>query len=273
MTAHSSIGASSMERWAACPGSVYLSRGVPNESSKYAELGTAAHAVADIALSKFGVRVSLSSWVGNTIPYDDHGVAKEILLTSNMAGYLQVYLDFIHSRLLEASDPKPGDMHVEHKFDMSRLHPGLYGTADCVLWNPNTENVSVVDLKYGSGKAVKVEGNPQLRYYALGAVLSLYPKAKAVETVIVQPRCKHKDGPIRQEVITPFELLEWAGDLKSAAQAVDNAVDDALSTPEDEWVERYISPGAHCFFCPARRANKCPVKEKESLTSAILDFE
>lgn len=41
--AHSKIGASSMKRWAACPGSVKLSEGIESRSSVFAEEGAKAH--------------------------------------------------------------------------------------------------------------------------------------------------------------------------------------------------------------------------------------
>lgn len=43
LPAHSKIGASSMKRWAACPGSVKLSEGIESRSSVFAEEGTKAH--------------------------------------------------------------------------------------------------------------------------------------------------------------------------------------------------------------------------------------
>jgi len=50
MAVHSEFGASSAYRWMACPGSVSMSRGVPNTSSVYAEEGTAAHEMGELAI-------------------------------------------------------------------------------------------------------------------------------------------------------------------------------------------------------------------------------
>jgi hypothetical protein len=51
MSGHSRIGASSMHRWATCPGSVRLSKDMPNISSSYAEEGTRAHELAELILT------------------------------------------------------------------------------------------------------------------------------------------------------------------------------------------------------------------------------
>jgi hypothetical protein len=58
MSAHSKIGASSMHRWASCPGSVRLSKDMPNTSSKYAEEGTMAHELAEKLLTNQEVDLS-----------------------------------------------------------------------------------------------------------------------------------------------------------------------------------------------------------------------
>jgi hypothetical protein len=49
--AHSPLGASSMERWQNCPGSIRLSRGIPNTESVYAQEGTKAHELAERILT------------------------------------------------------------------------------------------------------------------------------------------------------------------------------------------------------------------------------
>ena len=41
------LSPSSAQRWTECPASVVLARGVPSESSVFAEAGTAGHAVAE----------------------------------------------------------------------------------------------------------------------------------------------------------------------------------------------------------------------------------
>src|ERR1700750_2753441 len=45
--AHAELGPSSAKRWMTCPGSVRMSRGLENKSSRYAEEGTEAHALAE----------------------------------------------------------------------------------------------------------------------------------------------------------------------------------------------------------------------------------
>lgn len=52
MSAHAQLGPSGASRWMACPGSVRLSAGLPDESSPFAEEGTKAHELAEICLKQ-----------------------------------------------------------------------------------------------------------------------------------------------------------------------------------------------------------------------------
>lgn len=51
MSKHALLSPSSAHRWCNCPGSVALTKDLPNVSSPYAEEGTRAHRLAELALA------------------------------------------------------------------------------------------------------------------------------------------------------------------------------------------------------------------------------
>ena len=140
---------------------------------------------------------------------------------------------------------------------MSQLYPGLFGTADAVIYKRNTKTLVVVDYKHGQGIPVEVENNPQLQYYALGALLSFNEPCETVESVIVQPRCQHPDGPIRKWSQPSFKLLDFSADLVKFAEATEKP-------------DAPLVPGGHCHFCPA--AGMCPSVHSKALALAQTEF-
>jgi hypothetical protein len=173
----------------ACPGSIRLSDGIPDQPSPYAEEGTAAHAEA--------ARCILEQR-GSPDPA------------------IQLHIDTVLSLI------EPGDtLLVEHRVDLGPLRPpvAMFGTADAIVIKPRRRQLHVVDLKYGVGVQVEAENNPQTRYYGLGALLALPIDVvvDTVELVIVQPRLPHPAGLVRHEILTALELLAWGRELLAAA--------------------------------------------------------
>lgn len=179
MSAHSRIGASSMSRWSKCPASVRLSKDMPNTSSAYAEEGTRAHELAEYVLTNKRWPINVES--------------------DEMLDAVQVYVDFIDTGICYSNkdgfQSRPTWMKVEEKFHLKELHPDLFGTSDCTLYFEEEKLLMVIDYKHGQGLAVEAENNPQLMYYALGALMKTKAACSHVEMVIVQPRCFHPDGP------------------------------------------------------------------------------
>lgn len=228
---HSKIGASSMHRWAACPASVRMSEGIESRSSVYAEEGTIAHNYAATALES------------NEIP-------------KGMEPEMQAAVEMYYS-VVTADSPEERKIYIEHKFDLSTIHPGLYGTADCVVFDPKQKLLRVYDFKYGAGHAVEVENNQQLMYYGLGALLSTNFPCREVELVIVQPRCPHPSGAVRRWRFRSVELIDFAADLKMYAQRTEDP-------------DAPLSAGDHCKFCPA--AGICPEIHSAALVMAKEQF-
>lgn len=229
-TAHSKIGASSMDRWSACPGSVKLSEGIPSISSSYAEEGTLAHSLA-------------ADWLANGI--------KPSFVDNDMHDAVAVYVDYI------APKQATHTVYLEHRFDLSSVHPGCFGTADAVAWDPTTKHLEVIDYKHGAGVYVPAVENPQLRYYGLGALLDLKLPAKTITVTIVQPRYEAHEGPIRSETLDVLDMLDFLADLKQYAAAT-----EAPDAP--------LVPGEHCRWCPAARI--CPELGKQANEVAKMEF-
>ena len=236
-TVHSELGASSYSRWKECPGSVALSRGIEKKSSIYAEEGTLAHDVAAVLLA-------------NQTPHPEP--------SEEMMEAVQVYLDYIES----LRSQKPDFEAIEQKFDLSQLHPKLFGTGDYVCYFAETKTLHVVDYKHGAGVAVEVVekendgtevGNEQLMYYGVGALYqNNFPIRKLVLTV-VQPRCYHDKGPIRSWETNPANIMEYEATL----------VEDAVKTEQSN---APLKTGDHCRWCAAQAI--CPAKQKQAIEVA-----
>lgn len=237
--AHSPIGASQMYRWAACPGSVRLCATAPGRSSLYADEGTLAHAVAAHCLLREEDPRRIRRFDGKDLPED-------------MGEAVHSYVDLVRR------DRAAGyELRVEVPFDLAKLHPGLYGTSDAVLWHPLLRRLKVYDYKHGAGVPVEVKDNPQLWYYALGALSGTKLPALQVELVIVQPRCTHADGPVRSQIVEPLALLEFRADLVDYAKKTE-APDAPLVT------------GDHCRWCSA--AALCPALREKAQQAAKMEF-
>lgn len=243
---HSPIGASGMYRWAVCPGSVRLCKDLPRRTSVYAEEGTEAHALAAAILKD-----------------------QTIDAPAEMFEAVSVYT--YHCQELSLAAGAGSRYFVEHEFDLSFLHPDLWGTADFVLWDPESRILYVRDYKHGAGILVEVSeehgatteeeavevDNPQLMYYALGALLTLKFPALWVDIGIVQPRCPHPDGPIRTKRIHVTEFVDFAAHLVERAKATTDP-------------NAMLVAGDHCRFCPA--AGICPELRRCAQELAKIEF-
>lgn len=237
--AHSELGASGMHRWRNCPGSVKLSRGVPNVSSRFAEEGTEAHDLAKRILEARG----LGRPEPDTFEYEEE-----------MLDMVGVYVDHI----VELGQEDGAIQLFEHRFDLSSIFPGCFGTADGVTYYPGQRLLIVTDLKYGAGILVDVKDNPQLKYYALGAMISTGWDVMKVRLEICQPRTWMGE-PVTSYELDAFDLWEFADEIREAA----------LRTQLEE---TQLTMGDWCRFCPSAAAGICPIIKKElvALPTATL---
>lgn len=124
----------------------------------------------------------------------------------------------------------------EQYIQIPRILQGFGGTPDAWAYNPDTKTLYVSDLKFGF-RFVEVWENWQLICYACGLIdlLGLSWDDTNIVFTIVQPRSRHKDGPIRTWKTTAQEILPFVMTLAAAAVAA----------------IRYV-PNPGCFDCPGR---------------------
>lgn len=236
---HAELSPSSAHRWINCPASVRLSAGIAKTTSKYAEAGRLAHAIAELKARKRFTPMSKRTYQARIKQLQD-----DPFYDPGMEAGTDAYVDELeaHAMTFQAAPftaletPVPIGLYTgETKEDGS---PAT-GTADCiqiaegVLW--------INDYKNGTGVAVDAGHNPQMMTYALGAMALYAPvygnTLHTVKMTIIQPNL---GAPSTWETGADA-LLEWGrGVLTPAAE---KAVSDDPGDPR---------PGDWCKFCPAR---------------------
>lgn len=262
-TIHSPLGASSMHRWAKCPGSINLIKelNLKPVTSSYAEEGTLAHGY---------LKYALLGLAPLTLIPEENGMREAIAFA----------LDCLRSEIAETyeqqgdfSFKQTGFSEVECSFSLEHIHPGCHGTADVVIYQRRSETLVVADYKHGMGHIVEVDNNPQLLTYALGAYLNLSRllsknnsegsktlRIKKIRLQIIQPRADHASGNrIRSFDTTPFELIDFAGSFRAYALATHEH--NAPLVPGEE----------QCGFCPVKAF--CPGLRSVAMKEALTVFE
>ncbi len=230
---HATLSASGSSRWMVCPGSVREEAKHPKqESSAAAQWGTDCH-----ELSERILRVHLG---GNDGPDAEECALFIQQLVEQYgetdAAEIRETADQYVNYVLNIEADTGGLLLVEHQFDLSWLHPDMFGTNDAICISDDC--LHVIDLKGGKGILVEAERNTQLLYYALGAHHDfgfLYGYSK-VRLHIVQPRKYNYDS----WELSVSELEQWAGELKAAAVATEDP--NAPLVPGDK----------QCTFCRAK---------------------
>ena len=240
--AHSVLSASGAHRWMDCPPSALLEQQFPNETSVFAEEGTAAH---DLAEHKLKKALKMRSKKPTSRFHSDE-----------MDEMTDLYVEYCLGIIEKAKeDCQDLQILIEQKLDFTDYVPEGFGTGDLVVVGSGT--LHVIDLKYGRGVVVSADKNPQMMLYALGA-LSLFEMLYDIEKVsmtIIQPRV---DNFSTYEV-TVDELLTWAEqELKPKALLASNG-------------DGEFCAGDHCRFCRAR--NQCRARAVKNLELLKYEFQ
>lgn len=238
---HSIYSASGAHRWMACPPSALLEQQFPNETSSFAEEGTAAH---DLAEHKLKKALKMRSRKPNS-KYQ----------TDEMDEMTDLYVEYCLEVIEKAKEScKDLQILIEQKLDFSDYVPEGFGTGDLVIVGTGT--LHVIDLKYGRGVIVSAERNPQMMLYALGA-LSLFEMLYDIDKVsmtIIQPRVDN----FSTYELSVDELLTWAEEeLKPKALLASQG-------------EGEFCAGEHCRFCRAR--NQCRARTLKNLELLKYEF-
>lgn len=279
---HSSVGASSCERWWNCPGSnALMAKLPPAPPTKYAAEGTVAHALCEEVLYNkvhYNAKWDATNFIGEVYEADDF----QFKVTEEMAEAVNLYVNTILEdakriecnlrktiQLEEINKDSWKDLdkatqeriysnwvNIEQGFELKDVDVEARGTNDASIFVPG-ETLIVYDFKYGAGIPVEAQENKQMLYYAIGAAGDKLMDYKTIELVIVQPRANHPLGPVRRWVTTPEYVAQFKRDL-------------AVHIAETRKPNAKTKAGKWCRFCTAKVI--CPAMRDKSYELAKIDF-
>lgn len=198
MTKHALLSPSGFKALMICPAKPAMELGLPDTESEYSKEGTRAHELAAWALA---TGEPLGDFAGAFRP------------DVEMIEAVQVYVDLVRD---VGKDVPMLWVEQEVPIDHITGEVGATGTADAIIYDPETGELTVIDLKYGRGVEVSAVGNPQLMLYALGAMKLHGITPKHVTVIISQPRVSHTAS---FDSISADALVEWGyGTAQDAAR-------------------------------------------------------
>ncbi|MDY7579377.1 DUF2800 domain-containing protein [Herbaspirillum sp. RTI4] len=171
MSGHAFLSPSGAPAWLRCHAKVWREKGLPDDSSEFADEGIAAHFLRDVCLTDgFDTKHFLGRWIavtpigGTWMTTAGHSAAPNFQADADMCREVQKSIDVIRSLT------KGGQLHPEQKLSISFItgEEDATGTADTVIEQP--KELIVDDLKYGMGVPVYAEDNEQLLIYGAAAL-------------------------------------------------------------------------------------------------------
>jgi predicted RecB family nuclease len=152
-------------------------------------------------------------------------------------------------------------IRIEHRLAFDERME-MFGTADFIVTGlmDGIPTGMIVDLKYGKGKKVKTEENPQLAFYAVALKLNSKKALKRVIVQIVQPRMDYE--PVAVE-FSEDDLNRWREKLTLGAE-------QALWMASKHKEPKYTQ-GSWCWFCPAKSI--CPEVQRKVDEQVLSMFD
>jgi len=240
--AHAPLSPSAAERWLACPGSAVLNENAPRKTSIDAATGSAAHLVAASKL----MTVDATSAHGDLIVLEGF----EIPVDQEMEDATDAYVRYVKAL--------GGWLRIEQRVSLEWLVPGVWGTADAVALDVAAQRLHVVDLKYGRGIRVPVEGNWQMLIYGMAALgQNNWADVQEIVLHVYQPRI----GNVESWTVKVDDLQPWKDKLVHGVNAIRAAM-------EDPW--QFTAAGDHCKFC--QQAAQCSTLRKHATQIAVQSF-
>lgn len=234
---HSKYSASGAERYFNCQGSVALSEGLPDKSSKWSLEGQRAHEVLE------GVLTSAIT-------------GKSVLIDRTAPKEMREYALHAASKILGVHRKAPkSDIMVETRIELPFIHTDMFGTFDSAVLD-HFRTLHVFDYKYGAGHAVSPIENLQMIFYGLGLAARYDWNFKRVRLWVIQPRIKGYDGPLYWEI----GILDLKRYVKVFKQAVARV---------ERFPNRFVE-GQWCHWCKAKTI--CPLKQGQKLEKAKMAF-
>ena len=179
-----------------------------------------------------------------------------VVLTDEMCEGAELFYDTV-------MEDHRGPHHVELRIDIPRVHLSNWGTPDLFNWGttvagrglPEEMVLRIYDYKFGHGYVDEFE-NWQLIDYAAG-LIGDDDTHVTVQLTIVQPRCYHRDGPVRRLTVRASELRAQINILRAAAEAAHEPNPIATVNPK-------------CKHCSGRHA--CETYQRTALEAADLSM-
>lgn len=186
---HALLSASGASRWLNCPPSARIEENFvgEEESSVYAQEGTLAHELADLALKKEVKQITLAEY-----RKEYKNLKASELYDSEMDDQVKKYVDIVMEDFKDSQKTtKDAVLLIEEKVDLTYYIEDGFGTCDSIIIADGLMIVN--DLKYGKGIKVDADNNSQLKLYGLGALeaYDLFYKIDRVRLCITQPRLDH----------------------------------------------------------------------------------
>lgn len=221
---HFACSPSSLRRRELCPGSYWLEKDLPEQTSADAEIGTRMHAATALVIQ---------------------GASSDELLP--FADFTEEQWDACHwcaDKVKELTWPEARVLS-EHKFDLRWMHPEIGGgTADLVLVQDFVRAL-VIDFKFGRAPVPPAGENLQLACYAAGVRNDF--DVPDVQVCIIQPAL----AVCQVQSITPDTERRA---IAAAAKALNQ---DAKPTPSSEACKYCKASGQ----CPAQTATALVAKD------------
>jgi uncharacterized protein DUF2800 len=244
---HSKFSASGADRWQNCAGSVAISEGVEDTSSKWAEEGTRAHEILEALLRIELATCADASQIDELIKFErvlkytpDLGFTER--QHQEMTAHAKNTAKFILNLNKEANP----QILVETRISLEFIHPAAFGTFDGAALE-FYGILDVVDFKYGAGYPVSPTKNLQMIFYAMALAHKYDWAFETARLWIDQPRVKGYDGPM-------FWQLSIE-ELKSWVEVFEDKVLEVELNP-DKFVE-----GPWCRWCKGKKL--CPLKKEK----------
>ncbi|SEB24768.1 DUF2800 domain-containing protein [Paraburkholderia sartisoli] len=306
---HALLSPSSAYTWIACKASTAAQLDQPDDSSEFADDGTASHELAkwcldagtDASACKASTAAQLDQPDDSSEFADDgpasHELAKwcldagtdasaymgriikvgerEFDVDEERADYVQMYVDGVRERIhaYELTGATV-TMFVEQRLSIAHItgEKGAKGTSDCVLiavWSDGRAEICVIDLKYGRGVEVSAVENFQGMIYAEAARNEHEDFYEFASVRIVIHQPRISEKP-SEWVITPDALQTWIKTVaKPAAEQAMLYVDSVDFVPLS--MGDFVPGEKQCKFCKAKAV--CPALAKYVTDTMSSDFE
>lgn len=242
------LSPSSAGRWTKCPASAVLARGVPSESSVFAEAGTAGHAVAECLWKED--RESLPARLAVFDEHPDWPLDADGALRA-----ARQWIDAVTGLLPAGTGWAAKASELPLTDDL--IWPGFHGTADFAGRFEADGPVWVIsDLKLGRGVPVRAEENLQLALY-MKMFLDSVPH-DPTDRLILQIGQVLREGGVSTWELTAAELAEFY------KERIAPALEDLRRVLKVD--EPYGRPGPWCRWCPVLDTCRAVADERGRLT-------